>query len=164
MCLSRVQLFAASWAVFRQAPLSMGFSRQEYWNGLPFPSPEDLPNPGIKSGCLISTCISRHSSSEEPSQCSHPEGPTVTGVLDGVGTSHSPTLPKVLIHRVCEQNEWRSFYTTRKRFGGCLVHSKRKEITISPLDTDGVTLGKAIDPFKEPCVYNNDFKIKSCLM
>ena len=31
-----------------QAPLSMGFSRQEYWSGLPFPSPEDLPNPGIK--------------------------------------------------------------------------------------------------------------------
>ena len=33
-----------------QAPLSMGFSRQEYWSGLPFPSPEDLPNPGIKPG------------------------------------------------------------------------------------------------------------------
>ena len=34
--------------VAHQAPLSMGFSRQEYWSGLPFPSPEDLPNPGIK--------------------------------------------------------------------------------------------------------------------
>ena len=34
--------------VARQASLSMGFSRQEYWSGLPFPSPEDLPNPGIK--------------------------------------------------------------------------------------------------------------------
>ena len=34
--------------VARQAPLSMGFSRQEYWNGLPFPSPEALPNPGIE--------------------------------------------------------------------------------------------------------------------
>ena len=34
----------------RQAPLSMGFSRQEYWSGLPFPSPEDLPNPGIEPG------------------------------------------------------------------------------------------------------------------
>ena len=34
--------------VDNQAPLSLGFSRQEYWNGLPFPSPEDLPNPGIK--------------------------------------------------------------------------------------------------------------------
>ena len=38
------------WTVACQAPLSMGFSRQEYWNGLPFPSPVDLPNPGIKAG------------------------------------------------------------------------------------------------------------------
>ena len=36
------------WTVAHQAPLSMGFSRQEYWSGLPFPSPRDLPNPGIK--------------------------------------------------------------------------------------------------------------------
>ena len=36
------------WAVAHQAPLSMGFSRQEYWSGLPFPSPEDLPDPGIE--------------------------------------------------------------------------------------------------------------------
>jgi len=44
--------FATPWTVARQAPLSMGFSRQEYWNGLPFPSPGDLPNPGIKPGSL----------------------------------------------------------------------------------------------------------------
>ena len=36
------------WTVARQAPLSMGFSRQEYWSGLPFPSPADLPDPGIE--------------------------------------------------------------------------------------------------------------------
>ena len=36
------------WTVACQAPLPMGFSRQEYWSGLPFPSPEDLPNPGIE--------------------------------------------------------------------------------------------------------------------
>ena len=46
--LSRVQLFATPWTVAYQAPPSMGFSRQEYWSGLPFPSPGDLPNPGIK--------------------------------------------------------------------------------------------------------------------
>ena len=44
--LSRVQLFATSWTVAHQAPLSMGFSRQEYWSGLPFPFPGNLPNPG----------------------------------------------------------------------------------------------------------------------
>ena len=46
--LSRVQLFATPWTVSYQVPLSMGFSRQEYWSGLPFPSPGNLPNPGIK--------------------------------------------------------------------------------------------------------------------
>ena len=48
--LSRVQLFVTPWTVAHQAPLSMGFSRQEYWSGLPFPSPGDLPNPGIEPG------------------------------------------------------------------------------------------------------------------
>ena len=45
---SCVQLFATPWTVAHQAPLSMGFSRQEYWSGLPFPPPEDLPDLGIK--------------------------------------------------------------------------------------------------------------------
>ena len=48
--LSRVQLFVTLWIVAHQAPLSMGFSRQEYWSGLPFPSPGDLPDPGIEPG------------------------------------------------------------------------------------------------------------------
>ena len=47
--LSRVRLFATLWTVDYQAPLSMGLSRQECWSGLPFPSPGDLPNPGIES-------------------------------------------------------------------------------------------------------------------
>ena len=46
--LSRVRLFATPWTVAHQAPLSMGFSRQEYWSGLPFPSLGDLSNPGIE--------------------------------------------------------------------------------------------------------------------
>ena len=46
--LSHVQLFAISWAVACQVPLSVGFLRQEYWSGLPFPILGDLPNPGIK--------------------------------------------------------------------------------------------------------------------
>ena len=45
---SPVQLFAALWAVACQAPLSMGFSKQEYWSGLPCPPPGDLPDPGIE--------------------------------------------------------------------------------------------------------------------
>ena len=46
--LSCVQLFATTWTVAYQASPSMGFSRQEYWSGLPFPSSRDLPDPGIE--------------------------------------------------------------------------------------------------------------------
>ena len=45
---SRVLPFATPWTIAYQAPQSMGFSRQEYWSGLPFPSPGDLPDPGIE--------------------------------------------------------------------------------------------------------------------
>ena len=48
--LSRVRLFATLWTVAHQAPPSMEFSRQEYWSGLPFPSPGDLPDLGIELG------------------------------------------------------------------------------------------------------------------
>ena len=50
--LGRVQLFMTPWTLTHQAPPSLGFSRQEYWRALPFPSPGDLPHPGIKSGSL----------------------------------------------------------------------------------------------------------------
>ena len=46
--LSRVRLLVTPWTVARQAPLSMEFSRQEYWSGLPFPSSGDVPDPGIE--------------------------------------------------------------------------------------------------------------------
>ena len=46
--LSLVRLFVTPWTVARQVPLSMGFIRQEYWSGLPFPPPRDLLNPGIE--------------------------------------------------------------------------------------------------------------------
>ena len=46
--LSRIQLFATPWTVAHQAPASMEFSRQEYWSGLSFPSPGDLPDPGME--------------------------------------------------------------------------------------------------------------------
>ena len=48
--LSHVRLFVTPWTVAYQAPPSMGFPRQEYWSGLPFPFPGDLPNPGIEPG------------------------------------------------------------------------------------------------------------------
>ena len=54
---SRVGLFVILWTVACQAPLSMGFSRQEHWSGLPFPAPGDLPNSGIKSVSLKSPAM-----------------------------------------------------------------------------------------------------------
>ena len=55
--LSHVWLFATPWTVAHQAPLFMDFSRQEYWSGLPFPSPRDLPLPGIKPATLVSPAL-----------------------------------------------------------------------------------------------------------
>ena len=54
VCAQSLRLFAAPWTVAHQASLSMEFSRQEYWSGLPFPPPRDLPNPGIKPASLAS--------------------------------------------------------------------------------------------------------------
>ena len=50
---NHVQFFVTPWTVAHQAPLSMGFSKQEYWSGLPFPSPGDLPDPGIEPSSPI---------------------------------------------------------------------------------------------------------------
>ena len=54
------------WTVAHQAPLSMGFSRQEYWSGLPFPPPEDLPDPGTKPISPTSPAWQVDSSTAEP--------------------------------------------------------------------------------------------------
>ena len=54
---SRVQLFATPWTAAHQAPLSMGFSKQEYWSGLPCPPAGDLPDPGIEPASLTSPAL-----------------------------------------------------------------------------------------------------------
>ena len=54
---SHVRLFATPWTVAHQAPLSMGVSRQEYWSGLPHPSPGDLPDPEIEPKSLTSPAL-----------------------------------------------------------------------------------------------------------
>ena len=52
--LSRGRVFVTSWTAAQEAPLSMGFPRQEYWSGLPFLPPEDLPNPVIEPAYSVS--------------------------------------------------------------------------------------------------------------
>ena len=67
MCsLSHVQLFATPWTVARQAPLFMGFSRQEYWSRLPCPPPGDSPDPGMEAPSLASLIAGRLLSTEPP--------------------------------------------------------------------------------------------------
>ena len=78
--LSRVRLFVTPWTVAHQAPLSMGFSRQEYWSGLPFPYLGDLPDPGIKAGSFASQADSLPSELQGSSRRTEPtlknwEGP-----------------------------------------------------------------------------------------
>ena len=59
--LSHVRLFATPWTVAHQASLSMEFSRQEYWSRLPFPTPGDLPDPGIEPTSLASAALQEYS-------------------------------------------------------------------------------------------------------
>ena len=66
--LSRVQFFATPWTVARQVPLSMEFSRQEYWSGLPFPPPGDLPDAGNKPTFLASPALAGRFFTTPPSE------------------------------------------------------------------------------------------------
>ena len=66
--LSRVRLFVTPWTAAHQAPPSMGFSRQDYWSGLPFPSPGDLPDPGSNPGLhIVARCFYSLSHQGSPS-------------------------------------------------------------------------------------------------
>ena len=65
--LSHVRLFPMPWTVARQAPQTMEFSRQEYWSGLPFPTPGDLPDPGMEPTSPLSSTLAGGFFTTEPS-------------------------------------------------------------------------------------------------
>ena len=92
---SHVLLFATLWTVARQAPLSMGFSRQEYWNGLPCPLPRDLPNPGTKPMCLTSTCTGTQVVYHQH----HQESPQIMWIFH-----QKPTKKKLKLERLTTPN------------------------------------------------------------
>ena len=98
--LSYVELFVTPWTVACQATLSMGFSRQEYWSGMPFPTSGDLPDPGIQpmSPALAAAAKSHQSCPTlcDPIDCSPPGSP-IHGilqprVLEWVAIAFSPAL------------------------------------------------------------------------
>ena len=92
--LSLVQLLATPWTVAYQPPLSMGLSKQEYWSELPFPSPGDLPNPGIKPG---SPALQTDALPFEPLHLLFTWGQTMLKVMKTMvtsfKTSHTSTAP-----------------------------------------------------------------------
>ena len=107
--LSRAPLFETPWTVACQAPLSMGFSRQEYWSGLPFPSPGDLPNPGIEPG---SPALQADSLLAEPR-----EEVTKVGLLRWLGIEPGQLFGRQLcspLYRQCSLNYTQIFYIVNK--------------------------------------------------
>ena len=83
--LSRVQLFVTLWTVAYQAPPSIGFSRQEYWSGLPLPSAGDLTNPGIEPR---SPTLEADALTSEP-----PQYPLKGGSINRISASNLQILP-----------------------------------------------------------------------
>ena len=101
-CFSRVQLFETLRTIAHQAPLSMGFSRQEYWSGLQCPPPEDLLNPGfepmsVMSPALAGEFFTTNTSWEAPSSCTSPH--------------HSLSSNKIYTHQPCSW-AWRRHSTS----------------------------------------------------
>ena len=74
---SRVQLFATQWTVAHQAPLSMGFSRQEHWSELPCPPPGDLPDPGTEPTSLTAPALAGRFFTTSATWKPCPRGPVV---------------------------------------------------------------------------------------
>ena len=99
--LSHVQLLSTPWTVARQAPLSMGFSRQEYWSGLPCPPPGDLPDPGINPTSLRSSALAEGSLllAQPGKPVRSPEPPSGTGAH----LPAPPALPRTVY------NHWLQF-------------------------------------------------------
>ena len=88
---SCVRFFATLWTVACQVPLSLGFSRQEYWSGLPFPSPGDLPNPGIEPG---SPTLQADALTSEPPGKPHPPPPK-KNTLEGINSRISEAEERI---------------------------------------------------------------------
>ena len=102
--LSHVRLFATPWTVAHQAPPSMGFSRKEYWSGLPFPPPGDLPNPGIE---LRSPALQAEALTSEP--------PGKPSIKQWELTQRKPLEYKTWHHPTTSSTLWRTPHLNHKQ-------------------------------------------------
>ena len=99
---SHVQLFATLWTIACQAPLSTGFSRQEYWSRLPFPPPGDLADPGTKPAFLMSPALAdrfftiQFSSVQSLSCVRLPATPRIKACQASLSITNSRSSPKVM--------------------------------------------------------------------
>ena len=110
--LNRVRLFVTLWTIACQAPLCMGFSRREYWSGLPFPPPGDLPDPGIKPMSFVSCALARR---------------FFTTALPGK-IPHKIFIHHSLVHCCClTQTPWTLDHLT-KRLGMNLKHRSYRKV------------------------------------
>ena len=100
--LSRVWLFATPWTVTHQPPLPLEFSRQEYWSGLPFPTPGDLPNPGIEPTSLASPELAGKFFTTEP-----PGKPQLGGMRRGHLLSPSSADVSLLMFKKTGPRTWK---------------------------------------------------------
>ena len=107
--------FATPWTIAHQIPLSVGFSRQEYCSGLPFPSPRDLPDPGIKPG---SPALQADSLllSHEGSQSSFQTQMSVRAALQDTGTTENTS--QMEFPPVCPMRYQSQKCSATKRYGG----------------------------------------------
>ena len=94
---SCVWLFVAPWTVAHQARLSMRFSRQEYWSGLPFPPPGDLPHPGIKPISLTSLALASGFFTTSTTQEVHISFQSLSVQLPGLSRSFLDTCPSLSV-------------------------------------------------------------------
>ena len=98
-CVCCVQLFATPWIVAHQAPLSMKFSRKEYWSGLPFLTPRDLPHPGIKLTSLVSRALTGRVFTTVPGENEgYHRAVNCLMSIEGVPRHpHTATLPRLIL-------------------------------------------------------------------
>ena len=140
--LSCVRLFVTPWIVAYQAPPSMGFSRQEYWSGVPFPSPGDLPDPGIEPGspALEADALpkSRHKQLliREVRGC-RSKGKVVTYPYQQFSDKRIPVFPKGYTHNLTDTFEF--FFENKDSKptplgGGLRLHAERKHKNLDWLE------------------------------
>jgi len=144
--LNHVQFFGIPQTVAYQAPLSMEFSRQQYWNGLPFPSPEDLPNPGIK-----------------------PRSPTLQA--DSLRLSHlgNPLYVNTFVHFVYRLPYWGKGIQTCSKFKS---QSKSEIVQVSSPNPEGTMASKMKMPSGSRCeviansslVLVESWKLRWCIL